>query len=382
MLLTKAYIFRRIPWGAAMVILAALAWGAYSSDEEELFSVRAEGYADGTNSAARDAAIENAKREVVEEVAKSLVVSGDLEPLRPLLRRAANYIQRFELLRQDRTGDATRVEIDAYVLEKLLRQDVAAMMFPRLPEPPHVVLLVGEQLPDDKIVAVPDAGLAETVLREGLTGLKLSVSGAEGLGKLFTQAQLIEIVTGGVEAGQRFTLANQADTVVVGTAVVTVEGNETGDSVYRCRATVNLRVYRGYDGKMMDSLTAAAVVSSAKPEEGGDQAVRDACTKLVRETAVSAILAVLGTQASDAVVITLENPGERRFFDELVTHLEVSLNLDTIEELFFSNTRARVRVPYDGPMAYLTDLITSGTYGGKKLEPLRVVGRNMTFTFQ
>jgi hypothetical protein len=372
---------RRILRGAVLVFFALRCASAHAG-EEELFSVRAEGYADGIGAGARDAAVANAKREVVEEVIKSLVVSGDLEPLRPMLRNAANYIQRCEVIRADQSGDSTRVEVEAYVLEKALRQDVAALTFPRLPQPPHVLLLVGEKLPRDQIVAVPDAGLAETVLREGLERLKLQVAGSETLGQTFTQAQLIETVTGGVEAGQRFTLANNADAVVVGAAVVTVEGSDAGNNVRRCRATAELRIYRGYDGKMMDSLTASAVVGSLSPEEGSDQAVRDVCAKLVNETAVSAILTVLGTQASDAVVLTLDNPGSRQRFEELVTRIEVELHLDEIEELYYSDTRARLRVRYDGPIAYLVDVLSAGRYAGKKIEPQRVVGRDMTLRFE
>lgn len=378
----RPYTCRYAQWGVAVCVILAAALQTFAAENDDLFSVRAEGYAEGVGPTVRAAAIADAQRQVIEQVIKSLVTINDMGPLRSILRNASAYIQRYDIIRQDQSGDAMRVEIDAFVLEKPLRQDVAATLFPRLPHPPKIQLLIGEKLPNDEIVAVPDAGLAETVLRDGLNKLKLETAGSETLEKTFSQKKLIEIVTGGVDAGQRFTLANQADAVAVGTAIVALEGNQAGNNVLRCRAVVTLNVFRGYDGKMMDSLTAAAVVSSMNPADGADQAVRDACTKLVHDAAVTAILAVLSSQASDAVVITIERPSERIRIDELITRLEMELHLENIEELYYSEDRARIRVPYDGPIAHLVDILTQVKYAGKSLQPSRVVGRDMSLEFK
>ena len=354
---------------------------AQACAEDDTFSVRMHGYAEGVGFAAREKAIENAKSEVVTAVLQSLVASGDLQPLRPILRNAGSYVVSYDLLRHDVEEGATTVEIDAHVLEKPLHRDVATVMLPRLPRPPTILLVVGERIGDDRIAAVHDYGAAEATLIEAMEKLGLSVSGSASVEAHYNHSQLVEIVNGGVEPAQRFARGSLADVVVIGQAVTEVQGDPAGGSLIRNRATVNLRIFRGADGKMTDAFTAVAAVLSQDPLEGGEQAIRDAGAKLVGDITVATVLTVLGAQASDNVLIEIENPGSRERIAAVVAFLEAGANVASVEQLLWSESFARLQAVYPGPMSLLADSLESGTYEGARLQIRRVVGRRMELRF-
>lgn len=349
--------------------------------EEDIITVRVEGRADGVGLSARNAAIANAQTEALEAVLHSMLASADLNPLQPILRNAPKYIRSYDLLRADTLENVIRVEMDVHVREKPLRQDVAAIMLPRLPTPPKILLLMGEQIGNDRTVAVSEHGIAETALRTGLEKLHQDVCGAEALDKLYKQVQLIDIVNGDVETCGKFARASLCDVVIIGTATTTTEQTAPGSNMLRSRATVTLRAFRGSDGKMTDSLTATAAVHGANIRESGEQAVQDACEKLTAEVVVAAALTILSTQTADAVILTVERPGSHERLNEVVKALEGMEHVSQIEELFYSDDLARLRFKYDGPMSHLVRELTSRDYAGEELRVQRVVAREMVLAF-
>ncbi len=365
--------------GGAVCLVAV--FSCWAVGEEELLTVRAEGVAEGTGASAREMALESARKDAVEQVLRSLVATEDITPLRAILRHASRYVRSHELLRTGRDGGQTVVEADVRVLVKPLQYDVAVTMLPRLPSPPKVLVVVGERVGSDKIVAVPDFGIGETALRKGMKNQRLDLSGTDVLGDRFNQAQLIEAVTGGIETGRRFTVANRADVVMLGAATTTAEPETDGTNVHICRAEVHLCVFRGFDGKMTDDLVSVATVRSANVDEGSELAVEDACEKLVGDAVVAAVLTALGTQQSDAVLLTVERPGSRTRFGALVVRIETEFYVGDVEELHYSEDIARVRVPYDGPMAHFVDVLSAYAYDGVKFEVQRAVGREMVVSF-
>jgi hypothetical protein len=51
--------------------------------------------------------------------------------------------------------------------------------------------------------------------------------------------------------------------------------------------------------------------------------------------------------------------------------------VNSIEESFFSERLARLRVGYEGPMAYIVDQISSHSYEDWTVEVQQVIGREM-----
>lgn len=354
--------------------------GRPAEPQEEILTQRMEGYAEGIGLGARARAIENAQVEVVRSILLKTVASQDLTHLRAILRNAPKYIKNYVPLRHDQVGDGTRVEIDAYVSTAPLYQDVAAVMLPFLVRPPRVLLVIGEQLGDDQIVAVPDFGAAETSLKTGLEPLKLEVQGVDSLGDTYTQAQLIAAVKD-LEAGMAFARGQQQDTVIIGTAIAEAQpGAETGN-VQRNKVTVSLRVHRAADGDVLETLTQTAAVSSVDIMEGGEQATRDACAKVVGDLTVATVLAVLSQPVTQGVMLLLQEPPGEDAVKAIVEQLKEAGGGEETRLVSYADPLARVFVPFEGPMADFVNYLSDETFAGHQLEVLRVVGQDVTARF-
>jgi len=366
-------VSRRIAAGGLVCLLMSFCAGG----EEDIITVRMDGHAEGVGREAREEAIANAEVEVLVAVLKSMVASGDLGALNPILRNAPRYIRNYDLLRHDALDEKTRVEIDAHVLERALQQDVAALMLPRLVRRPRVLLLMGEKIGQDRIIAVPDYGVAETALRAGVEKLGLEVSGSEAVGAYYTQAQLIGAVEGDVEAAGAFARGTLHDVVVIGTAVTEPETTPDGFTVVRNTATVSLRVFRGVDGKMVDALSAKAAVHGVELTDSGEQAVTDACAKLVGDVTVACVITVLGARPDDHVLFVLANPGARSGVQALIDAIRAFPDVSQVEELLYTPQLARFRIAYRGPMPPLVDFLRRQPCGESKLVIKTVVAREI-----
>ena len=196
---------------AALLCAACLSARA----QEQVFTVRMSGHADGVGIAARNNAVAVAEEQIVTDVLRSMINMEDLAPFRAMLRHASGYIQRYDLLRCDVANNSTTVEIDAFVLEKPLRQDVAAAMLPRLPKNSSVLLLVSEQ-PTPETPPKVGPGAAFLVLREGLEKYGFSVVGPDKLNDVYSAEKLLTITGGTVDEGSRFARENLQNVVITG----------------------------------------------------------------------------------------------------------------------------------------------------------------------
>ncbi len=378
----KAAALGCVPRAMGLVLACAGLW-AFSPRAwcEELFTVRKTAYAQGVGLAARQKAIEAAQREVVGDILAVLAPGQDPAPLRPMLNHAEGYVYRYDVIGHEHVGDTTRVEVDVHVREGPLHQDLAAIMLPRLSRKPKTLLVVGEQIAGDTVPAVLEDSTVERALIEGLGSLGLDMEGVAALAERYTQAQLIGIVTGGVEAGQRLARENLRDVVIVGTAIVDTERDPEGRRIERNRARLSLRVYRGLDGKMVDEVATAAAVHSTYIRQAAEQAICDASRKALRGTVVPAVLAVLSAQSPELVLLTVHRPGNRDRMRELIETIEAIPEVRGTEELGYADALARVLIRYEGYMADLVELLAHFTYGGKKFHIEHVLERDMVVRF-
>lgn len=365
----------------AIVFLLLGAFAAHGKDEEVL-TVRAEARAEGLGFTARTRAVDMAQAAAVEQLVTTLAPNVELHLLEPILKGAASYIDSYDLLRHDTIGDNTKVEIDAHVAARPLRRDLAAIVLPRLPEPPAVVLLMGERMVGDKITAVPDSGIAEVALREGLRKLGLKVTSSSELAKVYSQTDFIDTVNGGIATGARFAQENQCEAAIVGTAECTLEKNAFGTNVSRVRATLTLRIVRSVDGKMMDEVVEHAAIAGQDLVAASEEAIRDACTKVQGDATVATVMTVLGAVGKDRIHVMLPQPGPRSMADALLARLQAEELVTDLGEPFYTDKMYRVSMHYEGPMSYLVNYLGTGKYDGKALSVDRVLNRIITGHFE
>lgn len=363
----------------ALLGVAALLFALCStvSAQEQTFTVRMTGHSDGVGIAARNNAVAEAEEQIITDVLRAMVNMEDLAPFKAMLRHASGYIQRYDLLRCDIANNSTTVEVDACVLEKPLRQDVAAAMLPRIPKHSTVLLVVSEQ-PTPETPATVGPGAAFLVLREGLEKYGFTVVGPDKMADLYSAQKLLAITGGTVDDGSRFARENLQNVVITGQATSEHEPLPTASDMTRNRARLALRVYSGPDGKMTDALGAEAVVQSMDPRDGGDQAISDAAGKLVTDTTVAVVLALLGRQEKDRVLLTVEQPGDEDAVHGIAEALRKVPGVAGVEEMLISPALARLQIDYQGSMARLADLMHTLPVAAGTLEVRKAVGREIT----
>lgn len=375
-------LIRRALAGAAVLFCLGSQFPAHAADDDAVrITVRSTGYAEGVGYAARERAINDARQRALVEVLQALVSSEDLKLFRPIMREAQTYTPTYELLRHDQIGTDTRVEIDVNVMEAPLHRDIAAIMLPRLPEKPKVLLVIGEQIGDDAILAVLEFGAAEVALKKALEDKGIEVRGVDTLDGLYTHPQLMALVEGGVEKGSEFSRENTAHVIVIGTARSEYTQVREDVNMRNNRAKLHLSIYRGSDGKMVDEIVSEAVVHSADPFEGGEAAIHDACRKAQSQVITAAAIAVLSTRASDALLITVMNPKTEVRLNALVQALEQEPGAGKGQVLYFSPALARVTLPFDGTLPSLVDGLDFFSHEGAHVEVTRVLKRDMEVVF-
>ncbi len=362
----------------AALFLAVAAALPCPAAEEDSFTVRMTGSARGTGTAARRLAVEDAQQQALTEAVKTMANTEDLAPFRLMLRQAAAYVPRHDLLRCDTTPDGqTHVEIDAHLAEKPLRQDIAAVMLPRLPRRPTVLVLLAET-PEPGVPPVTGQGPAAAALREGLEKFNFTVKGVEALQPPRTPDELAAVAAGGLETGARFARENLHDVLLLGEASVAREPTTGGSNVYRHRGTVLLRVFSGTDGKMCDVFTAEGVVQGLDPAAAGSQVLSDAAARLVGDTAVSVTLAMLARQNRDRVIVTVEPDNAAGLTAAVAELLGTAPGVAGTETLLDAPSLGRIALEYSGAMAALADFVHHPPAGGAALEVRRAVGREIT----
>ena len=352
------------------------------ANAEPVFTVRMKGYAEGVGLTARRLAIEDAQHQVMVDILRSMTNSEDMAPFRGMLRQASRYVQRYDVLRSDVVGESTEVEIDAFILERPLRNDVAAVMMPRLPRKPTVLLLIAEYIGPESQTGGPTFDVAETVLRDRVKDFNFTINGINSLITHFDVLHLVKIINGEVSEGAAFARANQEDVVVIGDVTVDYERLQEESNMLRNKATATFRVFSGHDGKMMDVITSQAIVQSVDPVEGGKQAVQDACAKITSDFVVSVVLTMLSLEDESRALIEIEQPLTSGTVEHLAVMIGEIPGVYGVETLFFSETLARLAVEYQGTMANFSDMIDEKIVDGRKVEVIRCVKREMTLSFQ
>jgi hypothetical protein len=350
-------------------------FGEAAPGEGELV-LRMLGNAEGTGFTSRHAALQDARQDVIWEILKSKIASGDLRPFRSMVRNADKYITRVVELHLDSEGGQTRVEIDAYVDIQAVEHDLAALMLPRLATPPTVACLIALEDETGELF-FESPGLAETTMVDGLKKLGVVPQSHLETAAQFAPEELRVVLTGDLENAAAYAKETLADAVVLG--IVSIERGPDLDEggTAKTRATLDVRVFRGSDGDLLEVFSRSAAITGKDAVACREEAITDTATKMLGDITVSTVLSVLSTQKKDEVLITLHNPGSRSRVEALMGLLGQDTAVNSIEESFYSERLARLRVGYEGPMAYIVDRISTHTYDGATVEVQQVIGREM-----
>jgi hypothetical protein len=294
----------------ATSVASALSLPAPAAPGEGELVLRMLGNAEGTGFTARHAALQDARQDVIWEILKTKIASGDLRPFRSMVRNADKYITRVVELHLDSEGGQTRVEIDAYVDIEAVEHDLATLMLPRLATPPTVACLIAMEDEKGELV-LEEPGLAETTMADGLKNLGIVARTHLETAAPHTPEELRAVLLGDLGEAAAYAKETLADAVVLG--IVSIERGPDLDEggTAKTRATLDARIFRGSDGDLLEAFARSAATTGKDAIACREEAVADTAIKMLGDVTVTTVLSVLSTQKKDEVLITLHNPGTR-----------------------------------------------------------------------
>lgn len=366
-------------WGFALVLVSLM--GAKDVPDDVL-KVRLEASAPGVGAAGRIAALERAKKQAIEKVVEGLASQVDPRLLKPLVDRAPYYVRSCEVVDQKQKGATTELEVEAYILDRDLRRDLASIVLPLFPRVPRVAVVIVEaqgEAPPDWAEETPGA---EAQLIDTFKDAGLEVVDPETLRAQCSGEELMNRIRGDASAAAKFARENFADVAVVGEATVSSEPATERSNLGTTRATVTVRVIRAVDARTFDAQTGEAVVQSLNPAEGSAIAVSDACGKIRQAVLVSAVLAVAAAESSDNLVVTIDGLESATQWERVCEALGRLPGVEEVEDLFFTGAVGRARVNYTGEIPPFVDRLAEEGVAGVRLEPQRVVDRDMTLVIR
>ena len=362
--------------------MAFIVASVYAEGRDELIKVRIEATAPGVDAAARDTAIARAKHDIVARLLQTELAAKDLSALETILDRADSYIQATQVCRHETAQNTTEVEIECYVKRKQLLQDTAVFLFPRMTPPPTVFVVMAERIGAAGPLSVAQPGTAENALIERLREQGFEIVDSALVRACCTESDLVRAAQGDVPVAAALAQKSFADIAVFGEAQCEAVSEKMGSNVLANEAKVTLRIVRAADGALAEAMARDARVHSVDALEGAQAALKDACAKLTKDVTTAAVLSVLSAARREGITtVTIEKPGNRSRFDLLVEALRQETAGAPVEELFFSETLARVRVSYAGSLGTLMKTVTGGLYEGLALEPVKAVEGNIVLRF-
>lgn len=363
-----------------LILLTGLA--AVAAGDAATVSIRAEGSAPGVGPVAREEATANARLAAVIECVERIAPDVDLAVLMPLLRPAPAYISSARRIKLDTHGRATVVELEARVLKDELRRDVAAALLPRVAPNAQVLLLVAERLGNqDALRLAPGGGVAESALARLMRQSGLTLVETAGVFDRYSEGELMDRLRGDVDSGAKLGRETMAGVVVLGVATAQMQGPDgDGLNLGANRARLDLRVLSAEDDAFVETFETESSLYSRHDEDGSAQALDDACEKVAPQLLTAVALAAARRPAQPVVVLTIEGIAAEAELEEILRVLLEHTDIDSMEELFRRAEAVRYRLHYGGAVAPLVKEICEANYPGFRLQAVRVVDREMTFS--
>jgi hypothetical protein len=353
----------------------------------DALTVRATGHAAGQGIAARRAAAEEAGRDAVAQFVERTVTRTGLVDPEPIRRQAAAFIERIEVLRFDETSEGTRVEADVYLREGAVYQAIARA-FKEAPRSSanhkigRAAIIIGEQYPLDTAPAVLEGGIVEAALIKKLQEWGMEAHGCAIAEGIYAHPALVAVAAGDVEQGGAFARALGYDVVITGTASVTSTPDGPGAGMLRHEATLALRFYRGFDGKMVESVGETQAVHSAGFESGPRQALHDVAARAADAVCVAATITYLSAGAFEGIRVEVSEPGPRDRITALAALLRTWPGVRAVVETAYTPAQARLDLDYAGPVIEIADLLDFTSIAGARVRIDRVIGREIQLTLR
>ena len=286
------------------------------------FNASAEGVGviiDDNTAIARDQAIQDALRLVVEQAAGTMVASETLVQNYEVMRdqiyaKSQGYIQRYEVTDESTEGNLYKVTIQAAVAEGNLKNDIMALgLLMARKNMPRVMIMVAEQNVGMHYYSywwgvkssTVDLSITENVLMEKLTQKGFHIVDHAMTSKTLEIKDPYKIESLNNDAVRSIGNLYDAEVVIYGKALSKLAGSVLGTSMKSAQADVSLRVVSTDTGRVIASSTHHAAAVHPNEVTAGADALKIA-TEAIADQLLKQIVTQWSQDVSGGSLIRLE----------------------------------------------------------------------------
>ena len=332
---------------------------------------------------ARDKALDDALRKAVEQAVGTLVSSDTMaENYRvihdKILAQTTGYIERYKILTEVQEGELYRIKVQAEVGKDNLTNDLRALgLLHVLKEKPKVMVII-----DEKVGGLygttgwEEAGQAESTIMEKLLNAGFNVVDSQTVRTNITRDKALRLLEGDPEAAAAAGLQHGAQVVITGKSFSKNAGGKLyGTQMQSIQATVQARVIRTDDAKVIASRNETGRKAHIDELQGGALAIKEASEKL-SDVLIADILSqwkkeVYGRSQEIQVIVT--GIVSYKQLSTIKNFLEKEMQgVKTVYQRSFTSGVAELMVDYGGKSSNIADELASRKFTGFRLEPTNV----------
>jgi hypothetical protein len=220
-------------------------------------------------------------------------------------------------------------------------------------------------------------GQAEITLIEELAGKGFDVVDSAAVRKGITQAQGLRVLEGDEQAAAAIGLQYGADYSVVGKAFAKLgTAGIYGTNLKTVHATVNARLIRNSDARIVASASAKANAAHLDEVQGGAIAIEQAAREIADK--LDAKFRELAVVSGSEVVLNISGLKSFRQLDTILQVLENSVpGVEKIAIGNFTSGTAQLTMAYRGEIRELATVLVRERFSGFRLEPTHVTSNRI-----
>ncbi len=337
----------------------------------------------GNTAVARDKAIDDALRKAVEQAVGAVVSSDTLsENFKvihdKIIAQTAGYVEKHKILSEKADGNLYRVRIQAEIGRANLMNDIRALgLLHVLKEKPKVMVIIDEQVMG--LFGRNDwenVGEAESIIIEKFLNAGFNVVDPEQVRKNIDRDGSLKIFDGDAGAAEAAGLKHGAQIIIAGKAFSkNAVKNIRGTNMQSIHATLQARVYRTDNGKVISSRSETATQVHIDEMQGGALAIKEAGAKLADNLIQDIISQWRGEVYGRSQEITLIISGltSYRHLTVIKRFLEKETQgVKAVHQKGFTAGIAELTLDYGGKSSNIADNLANREFPGFNLDPTNV----------
>jgi hypothetical protein len=331
----------------------------------------------------REKAIDDGLRRAVEQAVGTLISSDTMTNNfqvvhDKILAQTSGYVKNYQIIKEERVGQEFRVTVMADVGRDNLQRTLDALgLLHELKEKPKVMVLIEEKVGGlYGTTAWEDVGQAESTIMERLMAAGFNVVDPAQVRANIPRNKALRLLEGDHKAAAAAGIQYGAQVVITGRALSKNAGGKLlGTNMQSIQATLQARVVRSDDGRVISSRSEQGTKAHIDEMQGGALAIKEASEKL-SDVLMNDILNSWKKEVygrSQEVTLVVSGLVSYRHLSAVKKFLESDLQgVKAVHQRSFTHGTAELSLDYGGKTSFVADELANKRFTGFRLEPSNV----------